>query len=163
MQRAVPAQIIYLPHGVWAMSQESAYSKSTFNLPRLSCVSEPPNEQFCSGFTSTSCSIATTKRSKGEFLHPIIVPWLLFLGTSDGQKILSSPFAGTIISSSLGSEGASTPKLLARGNTVDGRTGMLDVEVSKTTCYSETKFDTHIVCLACCKAFNGQDENEEDH
>ena len=90
-----------------------------------------------------------------------MTPWLLFLGRSDGQKILSNPFAG-IVSLSLVSEGAPTPQLLARGDTVDGRTGMLDIEVSNTTYYLLTMLQTHIVCLACCEAFNWQDENEED-
>ena len=39
---------------------------------------------------------------------------------------------------------------------------MLGIEVSNVTYYSVTIFDTHLVCLAGCKAFNGQDENEED-
>lgn len=69
--------------------------------------------------TSTSCNMDTTNTSDSAFFHPTIVPGVLARTISDGQKILSSPLAATIVPFLKGSERASSPQLLSRRDAVD--------------------------------------------
>ena len=80
-------------------------------------------------FTSTSCSIEMTSMSSSEFLHPIRTPFLLLLGASEGQNILSNLLASTIISLSTTSERTSPPQLLPGRYAVNGRPRMLGAKL----------------------------------
>ena len=62
----------------------------------------------------------------------------------------------------MNSERAPALKLLSRRYTVDGRTGVLEMESQQYSPTSRDVFDSHIVCFACCKALDGQDEDEEN-
>ncbi len=103
-----------------------------------------PIDGPCISNTSTSGTTETTMISNGEFLHPTSIPWLLIFNTSEGQKILSSPFAATIVSLSTGSKRAAASQLLTGRDTIDRGARM------------DTRF-------ARCEAFNGQDEDEEEY
>ena len=101
-----------------------------------------------------------TKTSDGEFLHPMIVPWFLFLGASDGQNILSNPFPATIISLSADSKGTAPPQLLTSRNAVNRRPRMLQKMFSKVP--GEQESEPYQVRLARCQPLNGQNEKEEE-
>jgi hypothetical protein len=93
--------------------------------------------------TSTSSSIATTRKSSSEFLHPTITPGEVVLGMSSGQNILIKPScSGMTISHS--SKGPPTSKLFTCRDSCCAGPWMLNSVSAKATLLVRTHIYIYI-------------------